>query len=260
MIANCFLCRKNAPTFGRFCKECLNEYKTLLYDGNSLSTMYEKFKYVDFQNRKISEVEKTFTIKYDLFLSRNLPRVTYADERLLCYGFLIDLDIDEYLNIQNLICLIPHSALLKSGAHYGELLRKYGGKKVRKAIFEDSGDFVRPSTDFIRYEDSLGSLTGLSSMVGGELSAFTLVKIPFSLYDSFMISLGPDLIKMNTLQMHPTLLQDTYDRISISILYLSTKISTNVLRDKYARLFEDRSFEFNRGFLRDFFAEIVKDT
>ncbi len=120
------------------------------------------------------------------------------------------------------------------------------------------GDFRRMSTDFVRHEAPIGEISGHGAFIGGEYSAFTVVSIPFVLFDSFMISKGGDLIKgwMERDSFQKTL-NEIYKHISISILYISTKISTNYVRREFLKLFEDKNFEFRKGFLRKFFSIIV---
>ena len=260
MKANCLLCQKNKPSIGRFCQTCADNYKAILYDGDPASSLYERYQYIDFHEGKICAAENPRRLRFKLFLSRNLPRLSYADERTLSYGFVVDLDIDASLNILNFICLLPHSSLLKTGEQYAKLLRKHGSKKIRHIFMGNSGDFIRMSTDFIRYEDSLGATSGHSGFIGGEYSAFTLVSIPYNLFDSFMISSGGDLYKgwLNRDHYQKTL-QKIYQHMDISIMYISTKISPNLIRNEFEKLLEDPTFEFKKGFIRAFISNIINE-
>jgi len=258
MKPNCLFCIKNPPKFGKFCDSCIGKYTHIVYEGQPLCTLFEKYPYIDFHQGLVKEVINPQSLRYDLFLSRNLPKLTYADERTLCYGHVIDLDIDLSLKILNFICLIPHTSLLSAGRQYGELQRKLGVKKTRHVLLGDSGDFKRMSTDFIRYETGLGAISGHSGFVGGEYSAFSAVAIPFSLFESFMISKGSNLLKgWMERKSYQRTLESIYQHIKTSILYISTKISTNYLRNEFAKLFEDPNYKFEKGFLRKFFSKII---
>lgn len=260
MKKNCFLCQKKEPKFGRLCSGCIDTLKEVVYDGTPVSTIHNKYPSIDFKNASLKTTKEPRDILYDLFLARNFVRVTHANERLLSYGYVFDLDVDSTLKIINFICIIAHSTLIKSGAEYGNLLREYGEKRVRKALIKnESGDFIRPSSDFFRYEHSLGALSGHSGFVGGELSTFSFVKIPFSLYTSYMLSVGEHLFEDYLVEQHPKILKTAYSKINTSILYISTKISPNYLKQKFSQLFSNPAIDFKRGFLRTFFEEITDE-